>query len=141
MWNPIKNLNSTTKFFSLEKNVGKLSLLEMFKALLKCLLNIHAVINNSLGATQDMLNGMVTLMTNSHEPFDPAFYERLVNCLNKIEEPRLLKAVDAQWQGFLDYSNTHGTESGPWPTCNDETMVINLNKVESLYLYYLFIFS
>ncbi len=88
------------------------------------LLTKFSLLGFFLGATQDMLNGMVTLMTNSHEPFDPAFYERLVNCLNKIEEPRLLKAVDAQWQGFLDYSNTHGTESDPWPTCNDPSMVI-----------------
>ena len=70
-----------------------------------------------------MLNGMVHLMTGSHEPFDPAFYERLVTCLNKIEEPRLLKAVDAQWQGFLDYSDTHGSESDPWPACNDPALV------------------
>ena len=76
-----------------------------------------------LGATQDMLNGMVHFMTGSHEPFDPSFYERLVTCLNKIEEPRLLEAVDAQWHGFLDYSDTHGTESDPWPVCNNETLV------------------
>ena len=81
------------------------------------------ILNLFSGSTQDMLNGMVHLMTGSHEPFDPDFYERLVTCLNKIEEPRLLKAVDAQWQGFLDYSDTHGSESDPWPACNDEALV------------------
>ena len=73
-----------------------------------------------------MLNGMQQLMTGGNEPFNPLFYERLVKCLNKIEEPRLLEAVDAQWAGFLEYSNSHGTESDPWPTCNDK-MVITIH--------------
>jgi len=71
-----------------------------------------------------MLNGMVHFMTGSDEPFDPEFYDRLVKCFNKIEEPRLLTAVDAQWKGFMDYSDSHGTETDPWPTCNDPSMVI-----------------
>ena len=74
------------------------------------------------GPTLDMLNGMQQLMRGSHEPYDPIFYERLVNCLNKIEEPRLMQAVDAQWQGFLDYSASGGTESDPWRPC-PEAMV------------------
>jgi hypothetical protein len=77
-----------------------------------------------------MLNGMQQLMTGTNEPFDPVFYDRLVKCLNKIEEPRLLEAVDAQWQGFMDYSNSHGTEQDPWPTCN-QTMVATLVNTNS----------
>ena len=78
-----------------------------------------------------MLNGMQQLMTGGNEPFNPEFYERLVTCLNKIEEGRLLEAVDAQWAGFLEYSNSHGTETDPWPTCNDKMVtLINFNKLK-----------
>ena len=67
-----------------------------------------------------MLNGINQLLTGSAEPYDPKFYERLVNCLNKIEEPRLLKSVDAQWQGFLDNADVLGTEEDPWKTCTEK---------------------
>ena len=80
-----------------------------------------------VGPTQDVLNGMVKFMTGSDEPFDPVFYERLVTCFNKVEESRLLTAVDAQWQGFLDYASTHGTETDPWPSCGDPSLVTNGN--------------
>jgi hypothetical protein len=80
-----------------------------------------------------MLNGMQQLMTGTNEPFDPVFYDRLVKCLNKIEEPRLLEAVDAQWQGFMDYSNSHGTEQDPWPTCNQTTVATLVNTNSKIY--------
>ena len=68
---------------------------------------------------------MVKLMTGSNDAFDPAFYERLVQCFNKVEKPRLLTSVDAQWQGFLKYSSTNGTNTDPWPTCNTTSQVMN----------------
>ena len=71
------------------------------------------------------MNGIKQLMTGSLEPYDPIFYNRLVNCLNKIEEPRLLKAVDAQWKRFLDYADILGTEGDPWKTCSEEVSLNN----------------
>ena len=73
----------------------------------------------------DMLNGMQQLMTGGNEPFDPIFYDRLIKCFDKIEEQRLLDAVEAQWKGFLDYSETHGTESDPWYPCNETPVSIS----------------
>ena len=78
-----------------------------------------------------MLNGMQQLMTGTNNPFDPIFYDRLVKCLNKIEEPRLFEAVDAQWNGFLDYSNSHGTEEDPWKSCNQTTASFQSKKTYS----------
>ena len=66
-----------------------------------------------------MLNGIQQLMTGGNEPFDPTFFDRLIKCFDKIEEPRLLDAVEAQWRGFIDYSETHGTENDPWYPCNE----------------------
>ena len=67
-----------------------------------------------------MLNGIKQLMTGSSEQYDHVFYKRLVNCLSEIEEPRLLKVVEAQWKGFQDYANTSGTETDPWIKCEEK---------------------
>ncbi len=47
------------------------------------------------------------------------FYNRFATCLNSIEEPRLLQAIDAQWKGFLDYSSTLGGPEDPWYRCEE----------------------
>ena len=68
----------------------------------------------------DMLKGIQQLMTGTTELFDPNLYDLLVSCLNSIEEPRLLQALDAQWKGLLDYSEKLGTNEDPWKTCLEE---------------------
>jgi hypothetical protein len=81
-----------------------------------------------------MLNGMQQLMTGSNEPFDPLFYEMLVSCFNKIEEPRLLNVVDAQWKGLLDFSEKLGTDDDPWRTCLEPFDGINkVIKIKNLF--------
>ena len=75
---------------------------------------------NISGPTKDMLNGINQLMTGSSEPYDPEFYNRLVECLNTVDQLRLLKVVDAQWKGFLDNSATLGTKADPWKTCSEK---------------------
>jgi hypothetical protein len=71
------------------------------------------------GPLQDMLNGITELLAGPGQLYDHKFYHRLINCLNEIEEPRLLNAVDAQWKGFMDYAHTLGTDVDPWKSCSE----------------------
>ena len=55
---------------------------------------------------------------NGQPTFDQEFYDELAECLISID-PRLLESVGAQWNGMIKYANTSGTESDPWPSCEN----------------------
>jgi hypothetical protein len=56
------------------------------------------------------------VMMTGEPTFDPAFYDKLTTCLEKLD-PRLLQSVGAQWDGMVSYANSGGSGSDPWPRC------------------------
>ena len=70
------------------------------------------------------LNGMHYLMTGQKNSFDSAFYNELVQCIEKYDA-RLLGVINSQWRGFRSYANNGGNPGiDDWISC--DTRVSNL---------------
>jgi hypothetical protein len=85
------------------------------KTILKYLMHEYRIF--AQGPAKDMLDAMQVLLTGSGT-FDEDFYAEYVSCLDQFD-PRLMSAVDAQWQGMLDYASAGGNPEGgdPWEPC------------------------
>ena len=72
----------------------------------------------------DSLNGMHYLMTGQKNSFDAAFYNELVQCIERYDA-RLLGVINSQWRGFRSYANNGGNPGiDDWISC--DTRVSNL---------------
>lgn len=81
---------------------------------------------------REILDAMQVFMTGRNEPFDPEFYQKMVDCMDKFDF-ELRGAQNAEWAGFIEYSDMGGTEEDPWLECEGgESFAIHrITKLQS----------